>query len=139
MADIKWSAFPNDGQLVSGDLIVGLRGGVNALFTANPNAISWQSTSSTGFTAAVNNGYVLQGATAAITLPTTVTAGQLVGIQGSQGTWTVTVGAGGSIVAFGHVYSSLSSANNTDNLILIGIANNTWGIVSISSTGLTFT
>jgi hypothetical protein len=139
MADIKWSAFPNDGQLVAGDILVGLRGGVNAQFTANPNTITWQATSSTSFTAAGNNGYILGGATTAITLPTTAPAGQMIGIAGFQGTWTVTVGAAGVITAFGHTYSSLSSANNTDTLVLISQSPNNWGIISIASTGLTFT
>ncbi len=41
MADVKWSdntAFPNDGNIQSGDLVVGLRSGANGKFTLNTAA-----------------------------------------------------------------------------------------------------
>jgi hypothetical protein len=33
MADIKWSAFPNGGAMVTGDQLVGLRSGANTRLT----------------------------------------------------------------------------------------------------------
>ena len=35
MADIKWSAFPDGGEITSGDEVVGLRAGANVRLTAN--------------------------------------------------------------------------------------------------------
>jgi len=102
--------------------------------------ITWAANSGATITAAVNNGYILthSGATT-VNLPTTFAVGSIIGVIGTSSAWTMNIGAATNIIAFGNTYTtSFASANNTDLLVLIGtVANTTWGILQMSSTGLT--
>lgn len=100
----------------------------------------WAANSGTGISAAVNNGYILthSGATT-ITLPTTFAVGSIIGVVGTSSSWTLNIGAATNIIAFGNTYTtSFASANNTDSLVLIAtVANTTWAIMHMVSTGFT--
>lgn len=110
------------------------------LATTTQLGLVWAANASTSFTAAVNNGYILTaGSTTTVTLPTTFAVGQQIAIQGQGAAWTLNIGAGTNIKGFNATYStSLASANATDSVVLIAtVANTTWSMLSISSTGLT--
>ena len=100
----------------------------------------WAANANSSISAAVNNGYILtSGSATTVTLPTTFAVGQQIGIQGEGAAWTLDIGASTNIKSFGNTYTtSLASTNNTDSVVLIGIvANTTWAILSLVSTGLT--
>lgn len=108
--------------------------------TSNTNSLIWSTNGSTSITAAVGNGYVLTAGTATVvTLPTTFAAGSLIAVKGQGAAWTINLGAGTNVQAFGNTYStSLASASPTDEVYLIAtVANTTWGFVSIVSQGIT--
>lgn len=140
MADIKWSAFPSGGAIQSSDILVGLRSGANYQFTTAGSIITWAPNSNASITAAVDNGYVLthSGATT-VTLPTTFAIGSIIGLVGTSSSWLLDIGAGTNIIAFGNTYTtSFASANNTDSLVLVAtVANTTWAILSMVTTGFT--
>lgn len=74
MANIKWSAFPNGGQLIAGDILVGLRSGANTRFTGTiPLALGG---ANAALTASIG-GIVYSTATALSVLAGTATAGQV--------------------------------------------------------------
>jgi|HubBroStandDraft_3_1064219.scaffolds.fasta_scaffold224564_1 hypothetical protein len=100
----------------------------------------WAANSSASISAAVGNGYILthSGATT-VTLPTTFAVGSVIGIAGTSSSWTMDLGAATNIIAFGNTYStSFASANNTDSIVLVAtVANTTWAILSMVTTGFT--
>ena len=109
------------------------------LATTTQLGLTWAANASTSFTAAVNNGYILTaGSTTTVTLPTTFAVGQQIAIQGEGAAWTLNIGASTNVKGFNATYTtSLASANNTDSVVLIAtVANTTWSMLSISSTGL---
>jgi hypothetical protein len=109
-------------------------------WTTPDTGVVWAANSNTSISAAVNNGYVLTSvSTTTVTLPTTFAVGQQIGIQGEGAAWVVDIGAATSVKGFGNTYTtSIASANNTDSVIFIGIvANTTWAMLTISTTGFT--
>ena len=108
--------------------------------TGLPGEFSWAANSNTSISAAVGNGYILTSASpTTVTLPTTFAVGQLIAVAGNGASFTVALGASTNIKAFGNTYStSLVSANNTDVVILVGtVANTTWQITTMTTTGFT--
>lgn len=106
--------------------------------TGLPGEFVWAANATSSFNAAVNNGYVLTGASCTVTLPTTFAVGQIIAIAGQGGTWSLLLNTK-NCIAFGNTYStSFASTNSTDGIALIGtVANTTWGILYFTSTGLT--
>lgn len=108
--------------------------------TGYPSAPVWSANSSSSISAAVNTGYVLTSSSSTtVTLPTTFAVGATIGIAGQGAAFTVALGAATNIKAFGNTYTvSFASANNTDTLVLVAtVANTTWAILSMSTTGFT--
>lgn len=109
--------------------------------TGYPSDPIWAANAGTSISAAVNNGYITTAATlATVTLPTTFAVGTVIGVAGQgAGGWVLAVGAATNIKAFGNTYTtSLASTNVSDTVLLVAtVANTTWGILSMISTGLT--
>lgn len=108
--------------------------------TGYPSTDIWAANASSSISAAVNNGYVLtSGSATTVTLPTTFAVGTIIGVAGQGAAWTVALGAATNIKAFGNTYTtSMASTNNSDVLVLIAtVANTTWSILNMTSTGLT--
>ena len=108
--------------------------------TGLPGEFTWAANASSSISAAVNNGYILtSGSPTTVTLPTTFAVGDKIAIAGQGAAWTCAVGASTNIKAFGNTYTtSMASTNTNDTLYLVGIvANTSWAIVSMVSTGLT--
>ena len=63
----------------------------------------------------------------------------LASVAGQGSSWTVALGASTNIKAFGNTYTtSFASANNTDTLVLVAtVANTTWAIETMITTGFT--
>lgn len=101
MANIKWSAFPNGGQLIAGDILVGLRAGANTRFTGTiPLALGG---GNAALTASIG-GIVYSTATALAVLAGTSTAGQVL-VSGasaapswSTATFPTAAGASGTVL-----------------------------------------
>ena len=109
-------------------------------WTTPDTGVIWAANANASISAAVNNGYILtHGTTTTVTLPTTFAVGQQVGIQGQGAAWIVDIGAATNVMGFGNTYTtSIASANNTDSVIFIGIvANTTWAMLTMSTTGFT--
>ena len=95
---------------------------------------------SSAFTAAVNNGYVLtSGSPTTVTLPTTFAVGDRIAIIGQGALWTAALGAGTNIKVFGNTYTtSMAAANAPDSITLVAtVANTTWSVIDMVSTGFT--
>ena len=109
--------------------------------TGYPSTPIWAANSNqTVSPVAVNNGYIMTySGSSTYTLPTTFAVGTVIGFIGVGGAFTVNLGAATNIKAFGNTYTtSFASTNTNDSLVLIGlVANTTWGILSMSSTGFT--
>jgi len=109
--------------------------------TNYPSTLVWAANAGTAITAAVGNGYVTTAATlATITLPTTFAVGTLIGIEAQgAGGWLANLGAATNIKAFGNTYTtSFASTNVGDVLVLMAtVANTTWSIVNMTTTGFT--
>ena len=102
--------------------------------------IIWAANSGTSISANTGNGYILTASTATtVTLPTTFAVGAFIGIQGEGASWTLNIGAATNIKSFGNTYTtSFASANNNDLLILIAtVANTSWSIFGMITTGFT--
>lgn len=108
--------------------------------TGYPSAPIWAANASASISAAVNIGYVLthSGATT-VTLPTTFAVGTIIGVVGTSSAWTLDIGASTNVIVFGNTYTtSIASANNTDSIVLIAtVANTTWSVLSMVTTGFT--
>jgi hypothetical protein len=133
-------ATPTAATLTAGSGISIANAGGSITISASSGELVWAANSSASISAAVGNGYILthSGATA-VTLPTTFAAGTLIGVVGTSSAWTLDIGAATNIIAFGNTYTtSFASANNTDSIILVAtVANTTWAILSMVTTGFT--
>lgn len=110
------------------------------LATTAQTGPSYSANASTAFTAAVNTGYVLTAASpTTVTLPTTFAVGDRIAIVGQGALWTAALGAGTNIKVFGNTYTtSLAAANAPDSLTLVcTVANTTWSVIDMVSTGFT--
>ena len=108
--------------------------------TGLPGEFPIAANASASISAAVNNGYVLtSGSATTVTLPTTFAVGDKIAVFGQGAAWTLALGASTNVKAYGNTYTtSLASTNNSDVLYLVGaVANTTWSILSMTSTGLT--
>ena len=144
MADIKWSAFPSAGVATSSSTLVGLSAGANSRFTLPANAtLVTVSIAGTTQAAAVNTRYIVANAgQTTITLPTTFAIGDVVIIKGlGAAGWILQAGAATTITIGQSVTSSagsLTSAGNYDTVQASGlVANTTWSVDYVLSTGLT--
>lgn len=102
--------------------------------------LTWAANASSSISAAVGNGYILtSGSPTTVTLPTTFAVGTRIGIAGQGAAWTMAIGAATNVKAFGNTYTtSFASTNNTDTIELVAtVANTTWAILSMSTTGFT--
>jgi hypothetical protein len=132
MADEKWSAFTDVGNLATGDQIVGLRSGVNVRFTApifDQQIVVVTSASATMLTETI---YIANfGSLVTLSLPATSEVGDLISVVGyGAGGWSIAQGAGQQIFISPNqttlgATGSLSSSNRYDSLNLICVAANT--------------
>jgi hypothetical protein len=131
MADIKWSVFPDVGNLETGDQIVGLRSGANVRFTAPvfDQQIVVATTSQTMMSETI---YIANGGSLiSLALPAASLVGDLISVVGQgAGGWSITQGAGQQIfISPMHTtlgaLGSLSSSAQYDSLNLICIVANT--------------
>lgn len=131
---------PVAGTLTAGSGISITNSTGSITISASSGELVWAANSNTSISAAIGNGYILthSGATT-VTLPTTFAVGSVIGIVGTSSSWTMNIGAATNIIAFGNTYStSFASANNTDSIMLVAtVANTTWAILSMSTTGFT--
>jgi hypothetical protein len=137
MADIKWSAFPNGGALIAGDIIVGLRAGANFQFTAPIFGSDIVNVTTPTQAMAVNTIYVANDPTSLVTftLPLTAAFGTIIQVVGnSVDGWTIAQNAGQSInmgnkSTTGGVGGSTSSTNQYDQITFFCVvANTTWNV-----------
>lgn len=108
--------------------------------TGLPGEFSWAANNNTSINGAVGNGYVLtNSSTSTVTLPTTFAVGDRIAIAGQGGAWVCALGAATNIKVFGNTYTtSFASTNNYDTLALVGsVANTTWSVISMITTGFT--
>ena len=133
MADIKWSAFPSGGAIQAGDILVGLRGGINYQINA-PIYGSQKVVVITPTQSMVSNTIYLANDPVSLvtfTLPATSVVGdQLTVIGVSANGWIINQAAGQqSQVSPSHttlgVGGSLASSNQYDSINLICIVANT--------------
>jgi hypothetical protein len=132
MADEKWSAFTDVGNLANGDTIVGLRSGVNVRFTAPVFDQQIVVVTTASVTMNTETIYIANRATlVSLALPVTSAVGDLISVVGQgAGGWSITQGTGQEIfISPSHttngVSGSLSSSNQYDSLNLICIVANT--------------
>ena len=133
MADIKWSAFPNDGALQAGDILVGLRSGLNAQFTAPIFGSQIVVVVTASQAMASNTIYIANDVSSLVTftLPTTSAVGDRLSVVGqSSGGWQINQATGQQIqISPSHTTlgggGSLASTNQYDSLNLICIVANT--------------
>ena len=133
MADIKWSAYPNVGSIIAGDILVGLRAGVNVQFSA-PIYGTQITVVTTPTQAMVSNTIYIANDVASLvtfTLPTTSAVGDRLSVIGqSADGWIITQAAGQQIeVSPLHTTlgatGTLASSNQYDSIELICIVANT--------------
>lgn len=128
----KFSQFNSGGDVAEyGDIVVGLRGGVNTQFNAQALAILPWSTLTSGQPLVVNNGYFMANtANANYTLPSVCSAGQILQIiNNSVFSVTIAQNAGqqiwfGNIATTVGVLGSIVSDNKGDSITLICSAAN---------------
>jgi hypothetical protein len=145
MADIKWSAFTDVGNLQNGDTIVGLRSGVNVQFTAPVFDQQIVVVTSGTQAMATETIYIANfGTLVTLSLPLTSAVGDLISVIGKgAGGWKISQAAGQQIFISPNsttlgVTGSLSSSFQYDSLNLICISANTiWSVFgSPQSSGL---
>ncbi len=146
MADIKWSAFTDVGDLQTGDVIVGLRGGTNVQFTAPLFDQQIFVITNSGVTMGTESIYIANfGTLCTLTLPTASNVGDLISIVGQgAGGWSIAQATGQQIFISPRsttlgASGSLSSSAQYDSINLICIvANTVWTTFgSPQSDGLT--
>lgn len=137
MADIKWSAFPNGGALIAGDIIVGLRAGANFQFTAPIFGSDIVNVVTPTQAMVANTIYVANDPTSLVTftLPLTAAFGTIIQVVGnSVDGWTIAQNAGQSInmgnkTTTVGVGGSTSSTNQYDQITFFCVvANTTWNV-----------
>lgn len=106
---------------------------------------NWVTIAGTTQNAAVNTGYIIgNAAQTTITLPAIAEVGSIINVQGlGAGGW-ILQAAAAQIINLGALATSaggtLTSANRYDSLqIVCVLANSTWGVISVLSTGLSIT
>jgi hypothetical protein len=103
----------------------------------------WSVSSSTTISAAVPLGYITTASSlATVILPTSFGTGAQIGITGlGSGGWKLEAGTGTTIQYGTQATSSggsLSSTNQYDTIVVMGIvANTTWAVLRVTSSGLT--
>lgn len=150
------------GTMTNGQLIIGNTSGTPTAATITPGSgisvtngsgtitiasttsgFTWATVSGTSQAAAVNNGYITNNAGAVtVTLPTTFAIGDAVEVKGlGAGGWVLAAGTATTIRIGSSVTSSagsLTSANQYDTVRVTGlVANTTWSVDYVLSTGLT--
>lgn len=139
MADIKWSAFTNVGALETGDILVGLRGGVNVQFTAPVFGSQVVSVTTPTQAMAVNTIYVANDPTSLVTftLPATSAFGTIIQVVGNSADgWSIAQNAGqninlGALTTTTGVGGSVSSTRQFDQLtFMCVVANTTWNVTA---------
>jgi hypothetical protein len=131
---------PTAATLSAGSGISIANAGGSITISASSAELVWAANSSASISAAVGNGYILtHSGSTTVTLPTTFAVGTLIGIAGTSSAWTMDLGASTNIIAFGNTYTtSFASTNNTDSIILVAtVANTSWSILSMVTTGFT--
>jgi hypothetical protein len=131
MADIKWSAFPSGGNIQSGDIVVGLRGGVNVQLNApvfdNQVVVVTAATQSMS----TNVIYIAnRGTLVTFTLPALAAVGDFLSIVGQgAGGWLLDMGVGQQVIVGSSettaTTGSIASTNKSDAIYLICITANT--------------
>lgn len=112
-------------------------------YTTSSSFLSWSTISGTTQAAAINSGYVIgNAAQTTVTLPSAFSVGDVVNVKGlGAGGWVLAANAGDSIVFAGGSTSaggSLTSAHQYDSIQVVGIvANTTWAVDFVNSSGLT--
>ncbi len=117
---------------------------VTSLVTVD-QIVNWQGLAGTSQLATDNTGWIIQnGSQTTVTLPATAPIGSLVAIQGlGAGGWKMTANTGQNIQNGSSSTSSggsLTSANRWDSVeVICVIANLTWSVTRVLSSGLTIT
>ena len=135
MADIEWSAFPNGGALIAGDIIVGLRAGADYQFTAPIFGSDIVNVTTPTQAMVANTIYVANDPTSLVTftLPATAAFGTIIQVVGnSSNGWIIDQNAGQSInvgnaASTVGVGGSVASSNRYDQITFFCVvANTTW-------------
>lgn len=136
---IQFDQFNVGGALETGDIVVGLRNNQNYQFTFAP-FIDW-TVISTNTSMSVDAGYIVAGTgTVQLLLPTTIAAGQMIRVAGTNvSQWQVTQGNNqyiylGDMVTTTGPAGYLESTKNTDCIELLCINANI-GFIVLSAMG----
>jgi len=136
-------ATPTAATLTAGSGITITNGAASITISSSTSGMSWSTVTGTTQSAAVNNGYITNNAGAVtVTLPTTFAIGDEIEIKGlGAGGWVLAAGTATTIRIGSSVTSSagsLTSANQYDTVKVTGlVANTTWSVDYVLSTGLT--
>ena len=134
---------PGAATLTAGTGISITNGAGSITIATSASGMTWTTVTGTTQSAAVNNGYIANNAGAVtITLPTTFAIGDTVEVKGlGAGGWVLAAGTATTIRIGSSVTSSagsLTSANQYDTVKVTGlVANTTWSVDFVLSTGLT--
>lgn len=152
-----WSATMTNGQLIIGStgatpVAANLTAGTGISITnaagsitisASTSGLGWSTISGTTQAADVNNGYIVGNAgQTTITLPAVFAIGDVVIIKGLGAAGWILAANTGDIIQLGQTATSaggtLTSAGNFDTVYVTGlVANTTWSVDYVFSTGLT--
>jgi hypothetical protein len=144
--DAHFSTFYNGGNPVAGDIIVGLRDGINTKFNwiggggGGGGISNWQTISAPNITVAGGDGIVADTPVTPlqVVLPMTFNVGDEVGVMGvGAGGWNLVANSGQTII-FGSVVTSMagyiaSDIQNATIFIRGLVANQTWIVTSVNS------
>ena len=136
-------ATPTAATLTAGSGITITNGAASITISSSTSGMTWSTFTCTTQASAVNNGYITNNAgSVTVTLPTTFAIGDEIEVKG--------LGAGGWVLAAGTATTvrigsstttsagSLTSANQYDTVKVTGlVANTTWSVDYVLSTGLT--
>ena len=148
MANERWSSFPNGGPLQAGDILVGIRAGVNEQFIAPVFESNFVVVTTPTQAMLSNTTYIVNDPTSLVTftLPSASAVNDRLSIVGvSTGGWIITQGNSQQIqvspssTTLG-LPGSLASTNQYDSLNLICIVANTiWSAIGGGQTqGFTY-
>lgn len=136
-------ATPTAATLTAGSGITISNGAGSITISSSTSGMTWSTVTGTSQSAAVNNGYITNNASAVtITLPTTFAIGDVVEVKGlGNGGWVLKAGTATTIRCGSSVTSSggtLTSADQYDTVKVTGlVANTTWSVDYLLTTGLT--
>ena len=141
----KFSQFIDGSSLEIGDIVVGLRGGLNTKFVYNGASggggiTNWKTITAASVSVLPGDGIVSNRSITPVQveLPIGFDVGDEVAIMGlGAGGWTLIAGAGTSI-EFGSVTTSIAGSISSDitnaNIFVRGlVANTTWTVVTVNS------